>query len=167
LSDPASLGPTVLSRRLLRKRIIESLEAQGFAHKRGILTPPEFIDKDDIRKKNLPSVQLARSNAEPGLRRHQDDLLAQFAYGSEVHPEKFAAKLIEVQPKTREELLFRFARLQWSIPTSAGYGRRLRFLVTDQANGKLVGLIGLGDPVFTLGPRDRATVCCSAAFSDP
>lgn len=163
----ADSRPSVLSQRVLRKRVIESLEAQGFTYKRGVLTPPEFIDKDDIRKKNLPAVQLALSKAEAGLRRHQDDLLRQFAHGSEVHPERFSPKLIEVRPETREELLFRFARLQWSIPTSAGYGRRLRFLVVDESNGKLVGLIGLGDPVFALGPRDRwigwtRDQCCSS-----
>jgi len=38
---------------------------------------------------------------------------------------------------------------------SSGYGRRLRFLVVDEYNGKLIGLIGLGDPVFSLGPRDQ------------
>jgi hypothetical protein len=155
LSDLAPSKTPVLSHRELRRRIIESLEAQGFTHKHGILTPPEFTDKDAMRKQNLPAVQLALSKAERSLRHHQDGLLSQFAHGSEVHPEKFVPRLIEVRRKTKEELLFRFARLQWSIPTSAGYGRRLRFIVVDESNGKLVGLIGLGDPVFALGPRDR------------
>jgi hypothetical protein len=31
----------------------------------------------------------------------------------------------------------------------------LRFLVVDEYNGKLIGLIGLGDPVFSLAPRDE------------
>jgi hypothetical protein len=46
-------------------------------------------------------------------------------------------------------------RLHWSIPVSAGYGRRLRFVIYDESNGKLIGIFGLGDPVFNLGPRDR------------
>ena len=37
---------------------------------------------------------------------------------------------------------------------SSGYGRRLRFVVKDEYNGKLIGVIGLGDPVFALAPRD-------------
>src|SRR5439155_1645113 len=53
-----------------------------------------------------------------------------------------------------DELLFRYARLHWSIPVSAGYGRRLRFIVYDESNGKLIGIFGLADPVFSLGPRD-------------
>ena len=61
-----------------------------------------------------------------------------------------------MRPKTIEELLFRWVRLHWSIPVSAGYGRRLRFLVVDQSNEKLIGVLGLSDPVFALGARDRA-----------
>jgi hypothetical protein len=72
-----------------------------------------------------------------------------------VKPERISPRLVEVEPGTEDEFLFRYARLHWSIPVSAGYGRRLRFLVYDDSNGKLVGLFGLGDPVFSLGPRDR------------
>ena len=38
---------------------------------------------------------------------------------------------------------------------SSGYGRRIRFLVLDDHNNKLIGIIGLGDPVFGLGARDQ------------
>lgn len=51
--------------------------------------------------------------------------------------------------------LFRLATLLWSVPVSRGFGRRLRFVVTDKSNGKLVGLFALGDPVFNLRARDR------------
>jgi hypothetical protein len=51
--------------------------------------------------------------------------------------------------------LFRYASLLWSVPVSAGYGRRMRFLVFDDSNGKLIGLFALGDPVYNLGVRDR------------
>jgi hypothetical protein len=64
--------------------------------------------------------------------------------------------LVEVLPESEDELLFRYATLHWSIPVSSGYGKRLRFLVVDDSNGrKLVGVIGLGDPVYSLGPRDE------------
>jgi hypothetical protein len=63
--------------------------------------------------------------------------------------------LVEIVPDTEEERVFRWARLHWSIPVSSGYGRRLRFLVMDQHHGKLMGVLGLGDPVFSIGPRDR------------
>jgi hypothetical protein len=60
-----------------------------------------------------------------------------------------------VLPNSEDELLFRYASLHWSIPVSSGYGRRLRFLVVDDYNGKLIGLIGLGDPVYSLESRDK------------
>jgi hypothetical protein len=38
---------------------------------------------------------------------------------------------------------------------SSGYGRRLRYLVVDDSNGKLIGIFGLGDPVINLRARDE------------
>jgi hypothetical protein len=90
-----------------------------------------------------------------GLERHEDRLLSFVATGREIHPEKIQPRLVLVRPDTRDELLFRYARLHWSIPVSAGYGRRLRFVVYDDSNGKLIGIFGLADPVYGLGPRDR------------
>jgi len=50
--------------------------------------------------------------------------------------------------------LFRLASLTWSIPVSNGFGRRLRYLVWDGHNEKLIGIIAIGDPVFNLSVRD-------------
>ena len=50
--------------------------------------------------------------------------------------------------------LFRAATLLWSVPVSRGYGRRMRYLVMDESNNKLIGLFALGDPVFNLKSRD-------------
>ena len=47
------------------------------------------------------------------------------------------------------------ASLTWSVPVSNGFGRRLRYLVWDESNGKLMGLIAIGDPVFNLAARDK------------
>ncbi len=70
-------------------------------------------------------------------------------------PERVYPRLVVVRPDSEDELLFRYACLHWSIPVSSGYGRRIRFVVYDESNGKLIGLFGMGDPVFSLGPRDR------------
>jgi hypothetical protein len=87
--------------------------------------------------------------------RYENRLLARIASGAEVEPEQMAPRLVPVQRQSEDELLFRYASLHWSIPVSSGYGRRLRFLVVDDYNGKLIGLFGLGDPVFNMGVRDR------------
>ncbi|WP_423828289.1 Druantia anti-phage system protein DruA [Sporotomaculum syntrophicum] len=41
------------------------------------------------------------------------------------------------------------------MPVSSGYCRRLRFLVFDNHTNKVMGLLGLGDPVFSLSARDK------------
>jgi len=93
--------------------------------------------------------------AKNGLSRHEDRLIECFASGHEVDPAQISPRLVEVKANTTDELLFRYASLHWSIPVSSGYGRRLRFLVKDDHNGKVIGIIGLGDPVFALAARDR------------
>jgi hypothetical protein len=95
-----------------------------------------------------------RASARAGLQRHETRLLDFVASGREVCPEQIRPRLVEVKADSEDELLFRYARLHWSIPISPGYGRRLRYVIYDDGNGKLIGLLGLGDPVFNLGPRD-------------
>lgn len=139
----------------LRDQIIISLRSQGFKVQNGRIAPPPRLDKEAVRKLHAFSVQDRIKKAEAGLRRHEPRLLKRLAAGSEVSAEKIIPRLIEVRRRSEDELLFRYATLHWSIPVSSGYGRRLRFLVIDEQNDKLIGLIGLGDPVFNLGPRDR------------
>jgi len=88
------------------------------------------------------------------LQRYESRLLRRIASGLEVAPERIIPRLVEVEPDSEDELLFRYASLHWSIPVSSGYGRRLRFLVIDEQNRKLIGILGLGDPVFSLKGRD-------------
>jgi hypothetical protein len=139
----------------LRARVLRSLRTQGFRIRAGRLVPPDPSDKEQLRALHAEAVrhQIERSRA--GLARHENRLLAFIASGAEVDPERIRPRLVVVKPDSEDELLFRYARLHWSIPVSAGYGRRLRFNVYDDANGKLMGVFGLGDPVFSLGPRDR------------
>lgn len=81
-------------------------------------------------------------------------LMRFFASGNEVDPEKISPVLERVSSETWQGDLFRLAALSWSVPVSNGFGRRLRYLVWDEHNGKLMGLIAIGDPVFNLAVRD-------------
>lgn len=139
----------------LRNRVLRSLRAQGFSVSRGEVALPNPADKAAIRRAHAAAVAHRVEQARAGLERHEPRLLKQIANGKEVDPTRLSPRLIEVLPNSEEELLFRYARLHWSIPVSAGYGRRVRFLVVDEFNNKLIGILGLGDPVFALGPRDR------------
>ena len=140
---------------LLRSRILRSLRKQGFQIRAGLLVPPDVKDKRKLRALHREAVKhnVARSRA--GLERHEDRLLSYVAAGKDVVPERIRPRLVLVRPGSEDELLFRYARLHWSIPVSAGYGRRLRFVVYDESNDKLIGIFGLGDPIYGLGPRDR------------
>jgi hypothetical protein len=139
----------------LREKIIRSLRAQGFRFRNGVILPPKELSKGRIRKLHETAVEHRIERARDGLFRIEKDLLLHIASGYEVVPSRMSPRLVEVFPESEDELLFRYASLHWSIPISSGYGRRLRFLVVDDNNDKLVGLIGLGDPVYSLGPRDE------------
>lgn len=77
-----------------------------------------------------------------------------FAKREEVKPEKIEP-LLEFVEKEKENKLFRSACCFWSVPVSSGYGRRIRLLVFDKSNGKLMGIAGLCDPVIALRVRDE------------
>lgn len=139
----------------LRDRIIRSLRIQGFRVRNRNVLPPRTLSKDRVRKLHETAVHHRLDRSRDGLFRREKDLLAQIASGDEIVPERISPRLVKVLPESKEELLFRYASLHWSIPVSSGYGRRLRFLVVDEQNEKLMGLIGLGDPIYSLRPRDE------------
>jgi hypothetical protein len=140
---------------MLKEKIVQSLRAQGFRVQNGTILPPSDLSKDRIRELHRTAVEHRIERAREGLFRRESELLRHIASGCEIVPSAIRPRLVEVLPESTEELLFRYASLHWSIPVSSGYGRRLRFVVVDEHNGKLMGLIGLGDPVFSLRPRDE------------
>ena len=144
-----------MNRLQLIRKIKNSLRNQGFRVSDSRVTPPENLDKDTIRKLHSTAVQHKLEVAAGGLRRHEEALLAHIANGSEVNPHSISPELVEVKAGSPEERLFRYAALHWAIPVSSGYGRRVRFIVRDRSNNKLIGVIGLCDPVIALSGRDQ------------
>jgi hypothetical protein len=114
------------------------------------------LTKDRYRQ--VHSIQRATKlhEASQWLRAREKRLIGHFANGREVDPERIAPRIELVASGTSDSDLFRFASLTWQIPVSSGYGRRLRFVVRDDANGKLIGIFALGDAVFNLRARDAA-----------
>ncbi|WP_066353311.1 Druantia anti-phage system protein DruA [Fervidicola ferrireducens] len=72
----------------------------------------------------------------------------------EVEVEKIYPELVQVQTPMQAEL-WKYATSFWSVPVTSGYGRRMRFLILDKQNSKLIGILGLNDPVIGLGIRDK------------
>lgn len=82
------------------------------------------------------------------------ELRDKLASPCEIDIDKISPRLIPVESKDPGYSLFTAATLLWSVPVSQGFGRRIRFLVMDENNDKLIGIIGLTDPVFNLKARD-------------
>ena len=144
-----------MSKKDLRELIVASLEEQGFRVLGRSILPPPGMDKDGVRNLHSVAVQHRRATAKSALAPHEDRLCQRVASGSELVPARVSPQLREVRTGTDDELLFRYASLHWSIPVSSGYGRRMRFLIVDDQNDKLIGILGLGDPVFCLSGRDE------------
>lgn len=141
-----------LSRRAqrLRNRVLCSPRDQVFPVPAGRLLPPDTEDKHVVRSLHTDAVKHRVARSRPSLERHENRLLSLIASGDELRPERIRSRLVMVLPGSEDELLFRYARLHWSIPVSAGYGRRLRFIVYDESNSKL---IGIGSPGIVAGKR--------------
>jgi hypothetical protein len=113
------------------------------------------LSKDGIRFAHAKQREAYLAREAAALCRKWPDLLAHFADGREVNPEKIQPELVPVESNKETGNLFRLATTLWSVPVSRGFGRRMRYLVRDQANGKLIGIFALGDPVFNLKARDN------------
>ena len=151
VTECADVPPTPIDRDLLRSEIRCHLESIGLNGSR----PHGPLSKDAIRDMHRFHREAARQRIHRALGNKIDLFLEEVANGDEVDPENIRPELVEARSDARTGDLFRFASLLWSIPVSQGYGRRLRYLVTDGANGKLIGIFALGDPVFNLRVRDE------------
>ena len=138
----------------LKRKVRKQLRSLGFRKAQdGTLTLDDY-EKYQVRR--LHSAQrIERLNVNSiFLQKRSPKLLPYFASGQEVDPYAIQPELERVYAGTWQADLFRLAALTWSVPVSNGFGRRLRFIVWDSSNSKLIGLIAIGDPVFNLGVRD-------------
>lgn len=143
----------LLSKQELKNRIFASLEEQGYIVDNEKISLPDGTSKDDLRTIQFHATQKILEAGERRLRPFEKKLIQYIANGNEVIPEKINPELIIVQ-STDEQRLFRYIALHWSIPISSGYGRRMRFILMDKNNGKVIGIFALGDPVISLKDRD-------------
>lgn len=147
--------PLLILEAQIKRRLRRHLRSLGFSRSEGgDLVPPDN-SKETVRV-------LHRAQRKSVLRRERDFISAQwlslkhhFANGLEIDPDNIRPRLELVDSGSWQGDLFRLAALTWSIPVSQGYGRRMRFLVWDDVNDRLMGLIALGDPVFNLLARDE------------
>lgn len=119
------------------------------------LALPEYEEtKAFYRSLHAPSVRIELERSLEWIQRKYPRYAQYFANGCEVMPEGIRPMLIEVASE-RDSDLFRLARLTWSLPFTKGYGRRLRFIIMDASNEKLIGILGLQSPPLDFPARDR------------
>ncbi len=142
--------------RKIRRGLRAQLQQLGFTTSDGRVMPPSTNGKASLREMH----RVQREERLKAEKRFTDarigDVLPYFASGSEVVPDAISPSIELVSSGTKQADIFRLASLTWSVPVSRGYGRRMRFLIWDSANGRLMGLLALADPVFNLKARDEA-----------
>lgn len=151
VSQREPVEPPPVDRDELRSEIQRHLELMGLDRHH----PADVLSKAAIRHIHRFHREAVQQRIRKALGNKVDRFMEEIANGDEVEPENIQPELVDVHAGRRTGDLFRFASLLWSIPVSQGYGRRLRFLVRDRANGKLIGIFALGDPVFNLRVRDE------------
>lgn len=128
-----------------RKKVIEVLKKYGVTiNKKG-----EVI-VTDIKRLQFQIASLTN--------RKYSSLAAKFAdylaQPEDIEIEKIKPR-IEVVTTEKQVKLWQYATSFWSVPVTSGFGRRIRMLIFDDYNNKLLGIIGLCDPVIGLGVRDK------------
>lgn len=138
----------------LKRRLRAHLKSLGFTRDAlGGLVPPSMT-KESYREVHLHQRNQKLKDSREWIDSKSASLIEHFASGRDVSVSDIRPRLEVAAGGTRAGDLFRFASYNWRIPVSEGYGRRLRFLVWDESNNKLIGLIALGDAVFNLKARD-------------
>jgi uncharacterized protein DUF4338 len=141
----------------LRAMVLDHLRKQGFELSGDTILAPVQDEKDHLRRLNSVAVRGLRETARGALQRREQEFIRRLARGSDFDPARVRPRLKPVEGHRNEDaLLWRWCALHWSIPLSRGYGRRLRFLITDAGHDDaVIGIIGLADPVYALRARDQ------------
>lgn len=117
-------------------------------------SPSRALSKAQIRTLHAEKRLAVMATMNGAFDHHMELLREHLATPCEIDVSDIKPSFSIVKASTRDSQIFNAASLLWSVPVSKGFGRRMRYLVRDKANGKLIGIIGLTDPVFNLRPRD-------------
>lgn len=136
---------------VIRNQILQNLEDYG-------------ISWDETEQKleceDFKSTQLKLSKqTNPNSNEYYHYVQSLLATPSEVNIDKINPYLIVAQSnRVLHQRLWAYATSLWSVPVTVGFGRRIRFFVFDRQNDKLIGIIGLCDPIIGLDIRDRESI---------
>ena len=119
------------------------------------VSPPEYYDKDVIRKSMSVKRYEIISNNRIWIDKHIDYARDNLADGASVLQSKIRP-IIEVCTKSSQHNLFRLFRYYWSSPYSEYVGRRIKLIIRDAAlpNSPVIGIAALGSPIIHIPERD-------------
>lgn len=76
--------------------------------------------------------------------------------GAKIDIDKIQPRIIEVEPNSEMEIIFRWWNLVWwSLPHEKAYGRQMRFVIWDDYHNAPIGLVGLQSPILSWEVRDK------------
>lgn len=110
--------------------------------------------KQHYRRYTLLSRQVSLDKHKSWLQKTWQQYHQNFALFSDIDPKNIRPRL-ELVENQHQRNIFRVARLYWSLPYTYGYGRCLNYLIWDDNNYKLIGILGLQSPPISLPARDK------------
>ena len=144
----------MVSELALKQRINTCLRSQGYCVTNGVVSL-KTNDKKSYRKVQEHARFLKVQQHLDFLQKHKSLASEYSVDGDVVNVEKIEPRLIEVEPGSVWETLFRWwCFVWWSIPYERSIGRQMRFIVWDEYHKAIIGLIGLQSPILAWAPRD-------------
>jgi len=132
----------------IRNKILENLNDYGL-----------FWNNNELRVSNGKKSQLKLSKYANNFKNSKSAIENYIAQPYEINPLKVEPYLQIVNAKDKKDkVLWNYAKSMWSIPVTNGYGRRIRYFVFDKQNNKLIGVVGLSDPIIGLNIRDKISI---------
>ena len=134
----------------IKQQILDNLEAYGIQWD----DTENKIVVDDFREVQRRLAQ--RTNLK--CLDYTSKVQKYLAQPADIDITKISPYLVIADSKAEHDRLWAYAKSQWSIPVTVGYGRRIRCFVFDRQNDKLIGIFGLCDPVIGLEIRDQGSI---------
>ncbi len=110
-------------------------------------------DKDYIRAIHLQAKKTSSGLDAELIRKKFNRYKDYFRSGKDIDLKRIKPRLVACDSTLWKDL-FAITRACWSMPYNKGYGRRLRFVVFDEAHEAVMGIIGLQSPPADLQSRD-------------
>ena len=140
----------------LKRQINRTLRSQGYdISSKGIFSLTR-ADRATLRQTHALAKKERITEHTAFIRDHTTFIQDHMIDGRDLNIENISPKLIPVTATSNWEKIFRWWNfVWWSMPYESAYGRQMRYIVWDQHQRAVIGLIGLHSPILSWAPRDR------------